>query len=281
MNDLQAVQAYLGTAMLADTRLALANVVAWLDPLHLADDVEQDLVAVDYDDTDNLHIALAVCRRCFPHVYAEAMQLIWHGTDDLTLSRLVRDGINAGLVAKLGSLDDISYGPPIEGMGVCLDDGEFYEAFPDLAAIAADFGLNPDNAFSEVLAAHDVARRLVESLEATTSITLRHVAQLLTWLFSMSGNTLVDMSMDDIWESGMEMPDWSPEDIALVNEMTLEAIQILDEAALGQQALAADSELRTALQQNIQRITARLERSIERRNTNDHKPICLQWPERS
>src|SRR5258708_3321625 len=34
MNDLQAAQAFLSAAMLRDPVLALANVVAWLDPYH-------------------------------------------------------------------------------------------------------------------------------------------------------------------------------------------------------------------------------------------------------
>ena len=70
MNDLQAAQALLSSAMLRDPTLALANVVAWLDPLALTCEAvdEEDFNDDALSEDDLLINALAVCRSCFPEV---------------------------------------------------------------------------------------------------------------------------------------------------------------------------------------------------------------------
>ncbi len=275
MNDLQAAQELLSTAMLTDPRLALANVVAWLDPVHLADEEEP---AADVDEDDDVRLALQVCRTCFPPIYTEAVQLLWQGTDAFTLHRFLRDGLNAGLPAHLDDLEQVRYGPPIEGMGLCVDDPEFPEMYPDLVDLLADFGLDPETGLQAFPAAQQVARYLIDSLEATGRETLTNIARLLAWLFSMSGNTLVDMSMEDIWDSGMNMPDWTPEDVAFVNEMTLEARQILNAATAGEKALHGDPVLRAAFRTNINRVKHAL-RQQGRRRTHDRHTLDLEWPD--
>ena len=281
MNELQAVQTFLSRAMLADTRLSLANVVAWLDPMYLAGDPEEDLAYADYGEENDLRVTLNVCRRCFPGVYSGATQLIWQDTDDITLSRYLCQGINAALVTHLDHIEQVKYGPPVEGRGVCLEDIEFYEAYPDLVAIVADFGLTAGVKFPDVERARNVAGILIHSLKATGSETLQDIAHLLTWLFSLSGNTLVDMTMDEIWDSGLEMPDWTPDDVAFVNEMTLEAMSILADATDGQEALEADPELRAALHKNIQLVYEALKKQGRKRKPHDGRAVCqhLRWPD--
>jgi len=138
MNDLAAVQAFLSTAMLADPRLSLAHVVAWLDPVYLVSDGDD----LSYSDDENdVPYALHICRQCFSAVYGGAVQLLRQGSDDVAVRRYLCDGMNQGLLTKLDDLEQVRYGVPVEGMGLCLEDGEFLEGYPDLAAIVADFGL--------------------------------------------------------------------------------------------------------------------------------------------
>jgi hypothetical protein len=281
MNELQAVQAFLSAAMQADNQLALANVVAWLDPMYLTGTIDDNLSYADYGEENDLPITLSVCRHCFPTVYAQAVQLIWQGTDEGSLGHMLCEGMNAKLVGKLDHIEQVKYGVPIEAMGLCVDDPEFYDAYPDLGAIVADFCLRSEERLDTELARR-AARLLIDSLEASGSKTLAEVGQLLTWLFSLSGNTLVDMTADEIWESGMELPDWVPDDIAFVNAMTSEAIEIVQQASDGEKTLERDPELRTALRENIQLIYKTFEKESKRRKPHDGSLSTrhLKWPER-
>src|SRR5260221_14597629 len=75
MNELLATQAFLGNAMLANSRLALANAVAWLDPSHILAYQSADEHEDIDDDAGEIANALYVCRRLFPDIYAGATQL--------------------------------------------------------------------------------------------------------------------------------------------------------------------------------------------------------------
>ncbi|MCC7447118.1 MAG: hypothetical protein IT324_06865 [Anaerolineae bacterium] len=277
MNDLAAVQAFLSAAMQTDARLSLAQVVAWLDPVYLVNDGD---ALSSMDDENDVPYALHVCRQCFPAVYGGAVQLLRQGSDEVAVRRYMCDGMNQGLLTKLDDLEQVRYGVPVEGMGLCLEDGEFCDIYPDLAAIVADFGLYAETDYTDYQTARHIASLLVESLSGLSSATLNHLAQLLTWLFALSGNTLVDMTMEDIWESGMEMPDWSPENIAFVNAMTREAQHIIDEATMGEKALHDDPALHTALRKNIQRVRRMLSRTKRSKSNHDRSVIHLDWPER-
>src|SRR5262245_34720246 len=116
MNDLLAAQAILANAMMADTRLALANAVAWLDPSHIV--THQIGVRNEDLDEDEFTQALRLCRYLFPDVYAGAMQQIWQGTNERHLERTLIDGINAHLVMKLNSLEELVGGIPVEMYGI-------------------------------------------------------------------------------------------------------------------------------------------------------------------
>jgi len=62
----------------------------------------------------------------------------------------------------------------------------------------------------------------------------------------------VDWSQEAMWESGAEYPDWSPEDIAFVNDMTREAQAIMGAAEGGMALVEDNAAVRKALQHNIQ-----------------------------
>ena len=62
----------------------------------------------------------------------------------------------------------------------------------------------------------------------------------------------MDWSQEAMWESGAEYPDWSPEDIAFVNDMTREAQAIMGAAEGGMALVEDNAAVRKALQHNIQ-----------------------------
>src|SRR5579871_4350763 len=232
INDLRAAHALLNTAMLNHPAQALINVVVWLDPVALHREVGDggDVNYDAFDEQDYFTHALEICRYCFPEVYTQVRQLIWQGADVYTLERQMVNGINAHLVAPLADLEEIGFGVPIEGMGVYLDEPDFYDDHPDLASILADFGVTDETLRQNFEAAQDIACVFVRKLSHYEEGVYNDLACLLSWLFSGSGNTLVDYTNDDIHEMGMEYPDWTLDDIAFVNDMTLEAIGIIASA---------------------------------------------------
>jgi hypothetical protein len=278
-NDLQAAQAYLSAAMLRDPVLALANVVAWLNPLHFHQSglVDDDIHYGAGAEDEFLNEALSICRHCFPEVYTQASQLIWQGADYDTLDRQICAGINRHLVAPLQELEAINEGVPIDARGVYLEEADFYDSHPDLAEVLAEFGIDADTFDTEFSFAQSVAARLMRSLEKCKADTLSDLACLLGWLFCATGNTLVDYTNSDIWENGYEPVDWTLENVAFVNDMTLEAIGMVASAHDAVQTLKEDDELYQALRRNIKIVSEKLKQSGEEKARVGH----LRWPDRS
>lgn len=128
-----------------------------------------------------------------------------------------------------------------------------------------------------------VDRVLVEDLEAKSGQTCMAVASLLSWLFSISGNTLVDCTQEEIWESGLEGPDWTPDEIAFVNAMTQEALDMIAQSEQGQKILETDEAFRAALKRNIRVVCKALNKPRKRKNPHDSNRAIrkrLRWPER-
>src|SRR5258708_33186201 len=285
MNDLQAAHALLSTAMLDYPAQAVANVVAWLDPLALNREIgdARDFNYDAFEEEDYIARALEICRYCFPEVYTQACQLTWQGADDPTLDRHLVNGINGHLVAPLDDLEQIGYGVPIDAMGVYLDAPEFYADNPDLAGVLADFGVTEETLDRNYDDAQDIAYVLVRHLSQHTEGVYDDLACLLSRLFSVSCNTLVDYTNDDIADMGMEYPDWTLDDIAFVNDMTLEAIGLVASARDALPALESDHELRRALRRNIARLRKVLDKCDRKARSHDRSRLdkCrLRWPER-
>jgi len=148
-----------------------------------------------------------------------------------------------------------------------------------LVDILTDFGVTPDNAWDSITHLLDIAQLLHNSLEGQPGQTYLKLLATLSWLFAGSGNSLVDMSSDDFWESGMEYDDWTPQNIQFTNDMTEEALRILEDAYDGLTLLRQDTELRTAFRHNILVLASRTgDRRINHNDHNAQRP--LQWPGR-
>ena len=133
MNDLLATYALLANAMLDDPLLTLANAVAWLDPLWTtAEDFE-------YEEGDDVGMALYVTRSAFPEIYAGAVERLHAGATYAQLDTYICKEINKYGI-PLDGLEAIAYGIPLIAYGVDLSDPELYAAHPDLLPILALFG---------------------------------------------------------------------------------------------------------------------------------------------
>ncbi len=214
--DLQAAPLLLSALMSDDPRLQLVNAIAWLDPARLTErESDPRYIDFDYDAEDDLSVGLYICRECFPAVYAGAVQLQWQGVDERAIGRYLMQGINPQLTVPVQSLDELRYGPPVAFCGVSLpvQEPEDIDQLPydQLLPVFALFGLSVDEDRSDDVeqAAYAAARVLVESLNARAESVYQDLANLLTWMFSMSGNTAVDYTAEAFWENGYETAEWS------------------------------------------------------------------------
>jgi hypothetical protein len=266
--------------MATDTRLVLASAVVWLDPSHIV--THQDGIRDEDFDEDEITQTLYLCRHLFPDVYAHAMQQIWRGIDTPGLEGVLLDGINSHLVMKLTSLEEIIGGIPVETVGISFYEDNFFENYPHLADILMDFAIQPDCTDDDLHRASELARGLRISLEQQPSKTNLNISRLLSWMFGSSGNTCVDMTNEEFWESGMELLDWDAENVAFMNEMATEALSILDEAELGVHTLRHDTVLRQAFQTNIRKLgNCPMKRDPRKGNASyDRYLKRLKWPER-
>ena len=97
----------------------------------------------------------------------------------------------------------------------------------------------------------------------------------------------MDWSQEAMWESGAEYPDWSPEDIAFVNDMTREAQAIMGAAEGGMALVEDNAAVRKALQHNIQIVNKYIQKREKKHArtylTDDECGALahrLAWPER-
>lgn len=257
MNDLWQMQSFLVSSMKADTTLALANCAAWLDPaLFSADEFDSD------SEEDDLTYALHVCRACFPEVYTEVVQRLWRGESALQLNQVICAGLNRYLVTPLQDISQIQYGVPFEALGLDRDDSDFRAQHPRLARIADWF-------HSDDQEPHECASILIKSLAVYGEKGIHaDLAHLLGWLFGISGNTLVDWTEDMIWEGGIEPPEWTPDDIAFINEVQEEAHEMVSSAQRALEQLEQDRGWAQTLQRNI--------RLVRERKKPDDQP-ALRW----
>jgi len=294
LTELHAAPLLLSRLMQSSPTLALLQAVAWFDPTSLHDPTGEAYIDFDYDAEDELTAGLHVCRACFPNLYASANALLMQGWPERDLARFICEGINAQLVTSIESLEALRYGPPLECYGVDptllaeVDEPEhlIYRS----CAVYALFGLaiDSDEMDGEWSTARLVADILHHSLKAQSASDYHDLDALLSWMFSASGNSLVDWSQEAMWESGAEYPDWSLEDIAFENDMTSEAQDIMSAAEHGMALVESNLALSKALQRNIRTLYKQIERR-EKRNARSYftDDECgalarrLTWPERN
>jgi hypothetical protein len=259
----------LAGAVRDDGFLLLANAVAWLDPLWTldADDIEIE--------DDGLGIALAVTRRAFPDIYAGAVERIRAHASAAELDRFICGEIS-GRGIPIDNLEYMSYGIPLDAAGALLEDPEFYTQHPDTLPILALFGIHPEAGMYSVEIpdiGYTAGRTAADSLVKQGDEHWRQVGWALAWLFSCSGNSVIDL--DD--ESLMEIPplSWEPNDVAFAVELIEEANGIMTDVNVGLQWLQTTPAAMAQLKDNMRRIFRKLKTT--KGKERDDLRIPLEW----
>jgi hypothetical protein len=291
--ELNELTTCLSAATLADPFLALCSVTAWLDPLSAPYEsfIEEAAYGGESDDWTDIGVAWEIARTCFPEVYAETTLALRGETDERQLAQQVCDGINRHFVGgELFDLEALHFGIPFFGRGVDLGDPEFFanDSHARLLEVYAWFGVEVDPATAYGLpegfqAAVDTANVLTISLRRTGVPVHEQVAWLLDWLFSQSGNSVVDLTNEEVYEMGLQPLEWEPSDLEFNNHMHAEADEIIDAAMQGLQALLRDEPLQAELRANLSIVSKQLRK--ENRRDRDprhaqHLAERLRWADR-
>jgi hypothetical protein len=192
MNDLLDTFGLLAAAMLDDPLLALANAVAWLDPLWGTSDDDV------YDEGDGVGLALCITRSAFPDIYAGAVERIRSGAAEKELDSFICGAISQRGI-PLDNLEFLGYGIPLNACGIELSDPDLYAARPDLLPLVELFGIRPEPGHYNVEVpdcAYTAGRIIADNLVQQTDAGLKQVGWALAWLFSCSGNTLILCGID-------------------------------------------------------------------------------------
>ena len=268
MNTLLEVQAFLTDGLRADARLCLAASVAWLNPLWSVDEA-------DAFDEDGLLFALQILRDAFPALYVDALERLHGGATYADLDRLICAEMQA-LGFPLDSLEFMLYGIPMPAYGAVLDDPDFYDLHPDVIPVLVCFGISPEpNLYTVDVpdCAYTAGQIIAADLEQHPDERWRQVGWLMRFLFSCSGNTVVDMD----YESLAEVPplSWDADDIAFAKEIIDEADTILSDVLAGLEFLNEQPDLLDVLQQNVRRIYKAINK---RKGKHNGLHIRLAWP---
>jgi len=114
------------------------------------------------------------------------------------------------------------------------------------------------------------------------------------WMFSLSGNTAVDYTAEAFWENGYDMPQWSADDITLINDINQEAHDLIASALNALASLETDSALFRALTRNVKAVLNAVRKMLTHKENSDARtrPIggdpdpatfarYARWPERT
>lgn len=273
MNELDTVYAFLNQTIRQDSQLCLAQTVAWLDPLYFTTSLELEY----YDDEAGiLQNALIITRNNFPEIYAEAVNKIRSGASHQSLDSFIWicEGISAYGI-NLDNLEYMPYGIPLPAYGVEFDDPEFYNDHPKVLPVLDCFGLKtePLDRYESKIASdrHTAATMIAENLEDRGEEACLHLAQLLRWLFSCTGNSICDWSYEIMVE--IETLSWDETDFALI--MIEEADEIMADVWTGLAWINDHPAMLENLQVNSQKIYKALDK---REGDNDEYPdIRLKW----
>ena len=269
MNVLLDTYSLLAEALTADPLLLLASAVATFDPFWNAFDAQD----IDYD-SDPLHIALHVTRGAFPDIYAEAVERLRAGANYQAMDRLLCKAISAKGI-PLDDLDTIGWGIPLSAVGIDLEEPDFYAVHADLLPILAPFGIGlPDGepySIDVPECIYTAGRAIAASLHEQTDPALRQVGWLFGWLFSCTGNSLVDYT--DEMLSEIPPLSWSAEDVAFAIELIEEADGIMRDVQAGIETLKRSPDVQAALERNI----AFLYRELKQKGKLHERRLRLEW----
>jgi len=305
LSELQQAASGLARGMAQDTTLGLAMIAAWLDPLRFISQTDylEDLYGNEEDPETLMRFALNVARDCSPRLYAEMVQ----GLRDGWTFEQFEEAFCASLKRlyphiPLHGVYDMIYGVPVEFCGLEPTDPEFASQFPKFAAVLDRFfcvrplpqrGSWPMDEREEIpesalIEACNVARPVIRSLVAEDRQPYADLALLLLYLFSITDNSLLDMSDEVYWDSGLEPLPWEHDSLEMANEACQQARIVLDAADRALSVLESEQDIARALTNNIAAVRAVLARrqdsevagtssGLERKETHVH----LNWPARN
>lgn len=271
MNDLLQTHAFLNQVVQGDVLLCLAQTVCWLDPLwrgHEHDDFYY------HDPRDLISEALIITRKCFPDLYVDAIDKLRQGADYETIDTLICEGVSATGI-PIDALEHLPFGIPLPAYGVELEDPEFYANYPDVIPILELFGISPlPNPHNIVPAqcVYQAAGMIADDLLLQEDERYQKLAWSISWLFSCSGNSLVDWSFEMMCE--VEPLMWTAKDIEFAYVMIQEADDIMSKALDGLVWLTEQPAVVKNLQENIHKIY----KAIQKKGNNDDVPnVRLRW----
>jgi hypothetical protein len=269
MNDLLDTFGLLATAMLDDPLLCLANTVVWLDPLWETSDDDV------YDEGDGVGLALSITRSAFPDIYAGAVERIRSGATEKELDSFICGAISQRGM-PLDNLEFLGYGIPLTACGIELSDPDLYAARPDLLPLVELFGIRPEPGHYSVEVpdcAYTAGRIIADSLVKQADEGLQQVGWAIAWLFSCSGNTLIDF--DD--ESLAEIPPltWDENDLAFAIELIEEADGMIQDVTAGLERLESSPDLLAALSVHVKHIYKAISKQ---KGKKDEPRVRLEWP---
>lgn len=270
MNDLLDTFGLLSAAMLDDPLLTLANAVCWLDPLWETSDDDV------YDEGDGVGLALCITRSAFPDIYAGAVERIRSGASEKELDTFICGGISAKGI-PLDNLEFLDYGIPLTACGIELSDPNLYTARSDLLPLVELFGIRPEPGHYNVEVpdcAYTAGQIIADSLVKQADERLQQVGWAIAWLFSCSGNSLIDF--DD--NSLAEIPplSWDADDLAFAIELIEEANGIMQDVNAGLTLLEEQSHLRETLSNNVKQVYKAIAKHAPKGRSDEPK-LKLRW----
>jgi hypothetical protein len=269
MNALTQLYENVAVALTDDPMLLLATAVATFDPLWNASDED------DFDgDVEPVERALQVTRSAFPDIYAEAIGQMQAGSSESELDRLLCQGISAKGI-PLDDFDYIGWGIPLLALGIDLEDPALYSVYTDLFPILALFDIRPPAGNASYVDVpnwvYPVGRALANYLTHQADKRLEQVGWALAWLFSCSGNTLIDF--DDNALAEIPPLTWSTDDVAFAIEVIEEADDMMRDVQAGMERLRTLPEWKTELERNI----GYLKREWTKKGKLDEHALQLDW----
>ena len=265
MNDLLCTHVLLADLMHADPLLCLAHAVVWLDPLWSSSD--------EFEDDNSLRHALHVTRTAFPEIYAGAVERLKLGANERELDRYLCAEITKRGI-PLEDMDALGYGIPLYAHGIDLANPEVVAMRPDLLPLVEAFGIDPEAAYTVGVPdiVYIAGRMVADSLVQQDDPLWRQVGWALAWVFSCSGNTLVDF--DDEALAEIQPLTWESEDVAFAMELIEEANGILLDADAGLKLLETQPRALQGLTDNVKYIYQKL---TKKKGKQREPHIRLEW----
>jgi hypothetical protein len=231
-----------------------------------------------YGQGSDLEAALHITRDCFPDLYVEAVGSLREGQSEKQVEGTIRTGISeAGIPMEIAEFEGAyAFGIPLPAYGAELENAEFYAMHSNVMPIMQCFGVLPEtdgyhiDIPSEVYTA---GRHIAHDLAEHPDERYRQISWLMQWLFSCSGNSIVDFSYEMMCE--IEPLSWQKDDVAFAIAMIAEANEIMADVFAGLEVLTNQPDLLEALQNNIQRIYKMIRRQ---ENKQDDLKVKLKWP---